>query len=251
MKLESLLQYMSELLETATHPDYPNALNGLQVDGRSEVRHLCAAVDASESAIDEAVRRRADLLLVHHGLFWSGLEPLTGRRFRKLARLIEGGTGLYSVHLPLDSHSEVGNCILLANRLGLEVQGRFGRHQTAEIGWWGTLPGVDRDAFRDTVAGAVDGPVRVIEGGPAKIQRVAVVTGGGGSLLEEAGRGGFDALVTGEASHHSFIDAHELGVNLYLAGHYATETFGVKALCDHLAGRFDLTWEFIDLPTGM
>jgi dinuclear metal center YbgI/SA1388 family protein len=251
MKLESVLQYVSEYLGVAAHPDYPTALNGLQVEGRGEVRHLCAAVDASEQAIDEAVRRGADLLVVHHGLFWDGLKPLTGRRFRKVSKLIGAGTGLYSVHLPLDSHAEVGNCALLARGVGLQLEGRFGGYQGTEIGWWGTVPGLSREAFRDAVAKAVGGEVRSIRGGPDVIRRVAVVTGGAGSMLDDAAGGGFDAFVTGEASHHAFIDAHESRINLYLAGHYATETFGVKALCEHLAVRFGLTWDFIDLPTGM
>src|SRR5688572_29651061 len=117
MKLESVLQYLSEYLGVHGHPDYPTALNGLQVGGPEEVRHVCAAVDASEHTIEEAVRRGADLLIVHHGLFWDGLKPLTGRRFRKVSRLIGAKTGLYSMHLPLDSHAEVGNCILLARKL--------------------------------------------------------------------------------------------------------------------------------------
>ena len=234
----------------ADHPDYATALNGLQVAGPDEVRHLCAAVDASEAAVDEAARRGADLLLVHHGMFWDGLRPLTGKRFRKLSRLIGSGVGLYSVHLPLDSHPEVGNCAILARRLGIEVQGRFGAYKGAEIGWWGTVD-ADREAFRETVEEAVAGPVRLIAGGPERIRRVGVVTGGAGSMLGEAVTAGLDAFVTGEGSHHTFVDAHEDGMNLYYAGHYATETFGVRALAEHLGERFGLTWEFIDLPSGM
>jgi dinuclear metal center YbgI/SA1388 family protein len=233
-----------------THPDYAGALNGLQVEGRSEVRHLCAAVDASEAAIEEAIRRKADLLLVHHGIFWEGVKPLTGRRYRRLARLVESGLGLYSVHLPLDSHPEVGNCALLARRLGVDVRGPFGTSQGAPIGWWGEVD-AHRDAFRRLIEEAVGGPVRLIAGGPEQIRTVGVVTGGAGSLLGEAVKAGLDGYVTGEGSHHTFIEAMEDRINLYYAGHYATETFGVKALAEHLAASFGLTWEFIDLPSGM
>jgi dinuclear metal center YbgI/SA1388 family protein len=250
VKLESLLQYVDGYLGVATHPDYPTALNGLQVEGRSEVEHLCAAVDASEAAIEEAASRGADLLLVHHGLFWDGLRPVTGKRYRKLARLVSEGVGLYSVHLPLDSHPDVGNCALLARRLGLDIQGRFGSYKGADLGWWGTVDS-DREDFRAVVEAAVDGPVRLIPGGPERVGRVGVVTGGAGSMLADAVAAGLDAYVTGEGSHHTWVDAHEDGINLYYAGHYATETFGVRALAEHLAGTFGLTWEFIDLPSGM
>src|SRR6185503_18010466 len=185
MKLESIVQYLHEYLNLGTHPDYPTALNGLQVEGRGEVGHISAAVDASQDSIDEAITRKADLLLVHHGMFWDGLRPLTGRRFRKVERLISAGVGLYSVHLPLDSHPEVGNCALLARRLGVELKGRFGTYQGTEIGWWGELD-VERDTFQRTIQDRVGGPVRLIPGGPQRIKTVGVITGGGGSLLEQA-----------------------------------------------------------------
>jgi dinuclear metal center YbgI/SA1388 family protein len=207
-------------------------------------------VDASEAAIEEAVRRQGDLLIVHHGIFWEGVKALTGRRYRRIARLIQGRLGLYSVHLPLDSHPEVGNCALLARRLGVDIRGPFGTSLGVPIGWRGTVD-VDRDAFRAVVEGAVGGPVRLIPGGPARIRTVGVVTGGAGSLLGEAVKAELDAFVTGEGSHHTFVDAMEDRINLYYAGHYATETFGVQALAEHLATSFGLTWEFIDLPSGM
>ena len=250
MELESIIRYADEYLGVRSHPDYATALNGLQVQGRSEVRHVCAAVDASAAAIEEAIKRNADLLVVHHGMFWEGLQPLTGRRYRKVARLIEGGVGLYSVHLPLDSHAELGNCVLLARRLGLDLRGRFGAWQGVELGWWGAID-TDRAALKDLVAGAVGGPVQLIPGGPERIRTVGVITGGGGSMLGDAVRTGLDAYVTGEGSHHTFVDANEERINLYYAGHYATETFGVQALAAHLAASFDLTWEFIDLPSGL
>ncbi|HSW28913.1 MAG TPA: Nif3-like dinuclear metal center hexameric protein [Longimicrobiales bacterium] len=253
MKRESLLQYLDRYLGVPGHPDYPGALNGLQVEGPAEIRKVVACVDASEASILAAAERGADLLLVHHGLFWDGLVPVTGRRRRKLQQLLERGIGLYSAHLPLDAHAEVGNCVLLARALGLEPTGRFGRHETVEIGWWGTLGAPEApERFRDRLSAAVGGgPVHWVPGGPALVGTVGVVTGAGGSFVAEAVAAGLDALVTGEGAHHHHFDAMEGGIHLFLAGHYATETFGVRALARHLGERFGLEWEFLDQPTGL
>jgi len=268
MKLESLIQYVDAYLGVPAHPDYPNALNGLQVDGgREAVNLIAAAVDASEASIRAAVEADADLLLVHHGLFWDGLRPLTGRRLRRIRPLVEHGVALYAAHLPLDSHAEVGNCVLLARALGVRPEGRFAVYGGVPIGWWGTLdeplpveqlgkrllealdlPGSLPAPLTDAAGG---GRVHLIPGGPQAIERVGVVTGGGGSSIQEAVDMELDALVTGEAAHHAHFDAVELGINVLLGGHYATETFGVKALASHLADRFSLKWLFLDLPTGL
>lgn len=252
MKLESLLQYIDEYLGVEGHPDYGNALNGLQVQGTEDVARIVAAVDASEASIAAAAGQGADLLLVHHGLFWSGLKPLTGRRYRKIKALLDADMSLYSVHLPLDGHAEVGNCILLARALGLEVEGRFGAYEGVDIGWWGRPPeATDGAGLRERLGGVVGGDVHLIVGGPERVERVAVVTGGGASFTEAAAEAGMDALVTGEGSHHTHGDAVELGIHVLFGGHYATETFGVKALAAHLAERFGLSWTFVDQPTGL
>lgn len=250
MRSESIFQYLDELLDVSAHPDYGTALNGVQVEGPEEVHRICAAVDASEETIEAAVAARGDLLLVHHGLFWDGLRPLTGRRFRKVRGLIEGRVGLYSVHLPLDAHPEVGNCALLSRALGVEPEERFGEYEGVPIGWAGTW-GRDLSDLEEALGEVLGGPVHTIPGGSARVERVGVVTGGGGSFIEAAARAGLDALVTGEGSHHTHGDAMELGINVLYGGHYATETFGVRALADHLAERFDLTATFLDFPTGL
>lgn len=253
MKLESLLQYLDAYLGIPDHPDYPTALNGLQVGGPEEVTRLVAAVDASEASILAAVALGADLLVVHHGLFWDGLQPVTGRRLRRLRPLLDNGIAVYSAHLPLDSHPEVGNCALLGRALGLEPQGRFAAYAGVEVGWWGKFPeplavSDVQDRLSEVLGGA---RVHVIPGGPEHVSRVGVVTGGGASFTGEAASLGLDALVTGEGSHHTHFDAMESGVHVFMGGHYATETFGVQALAAHVAERFGLDWSFVDQPTGL
>jgi dinuclear metal center YbgI/SA1388 family protein len=251
VNLSSLTDYLDRLLSIPDHPDYRTALNGLQVQGGEQVRRVGAAVDTSEAVIRDAADQGVDLLLVHHGLFWDGLRPLTDRRFRKVRGLMEGGMALYSAHLPLDGHPEFGNCILLARALELQVEGRFGTFEGASIGWVGTPAEWDRAALVERCARALGGSVQLLDGGPEQLRRVAVVTGGGGSFIEEAAREGVDTLVTGEGSHHTFVDAHELGVNVIYGGHYRTETFGVKALAEHLAETFELEAVFLDHPSGL
>jgi len=235
------------------HPDYPNALNGLQVEGSRDIRRIAAAVDASLASIREAVAQDADLLLVHHGLFWDGLRPLTGPLLRRVRPLVEGGISLYSAHLPLDGHAEVGNCALLGRAVGLELSGRFGTYREAEIGWWGrTAEPLAAHELAGRLSNALDGAtVHLIPGGPDRVERIGVVTGGGASSVREAASFGLDALITGEGSHHTHFDAMEMGVHVLFGGHYATETFGVRALAEHVAERFGLAWSFIHQPTGL
>jgi dinuclear metal center YbgI/SA1388 family protein len=266
MKLESVLHYVDGYLGVSGHPDYPTALNGLQVglrvgrqvgggrgvDDVKPVRRVAAAVDASLASIRAAREGGADLLLVHHGLFWGGLQPLTGPHLERVSLLIEGEIALYSCHLPLDAHAEVGNCALLARAIDVEPTQRFAGFQGIDIGWWGEVdPGIDIEALEGRVRTAVEGNVHVIPGGPDEIRRVGVVTGGGASFAREAAALGLDALVTGEGPHHTHFDAMEGGIHVLFGGHYATETFGVRALAGHLADRFGLSWFFIDQPTGL
>lgn len=249
MELRDLVSYLDSYLAVVEVPDHRDAVNGLQVEGRGEVERICAAVDASEAAIEEAVARGCELLLVHHGLFWGGVRPITGRRYRKLARLIQAGISLYSAHLPLDAHPEVGNCAVLARELGIVVEGRFGEYRGYPVGWWGHLR-ASREELRDRLAVLLGSAVRLIPGGPEAIERVGVVTGAASEHIEAAAALGLDGFITGEGLHPTYFDAVELGVNVYYGGHYATETWGVRALARHLGERFGLAWEFIDQPTG-
>lgn len=248
--LEHILQFIQDTFGVRDFPDYAHALNGLQVEGAREVVRLAGAVDASEASIRGAVEAGANLMLVHHGLFWDGFGPLTGPRFRKVRALMEGRTGLYALHLPLDAHPELGNSALLARAVALEPSGPFGEFKGVKVGWW-CQASQHRDGLRRALSEAVGGEVRMIPGGPVHLERVGILTGAGASALAEAADMGLDALVTGEAAHHHYHDAMEMGVNLFLAGHYATETFGVKALGSTLARKFSLDWTFLDYPTGM
>jgi dinuclear metal center YbgI/SA1388 family protein len=248
--LEELVAYLDTYLSVREIPDYDNALNGLQVQGRRPVGRLAVAVDASEASIEAAVAAGADCLLVHHGLFWDGNRPVTGRRYRRLRPLLDAGMALYASHLPLDVHEEVGNNAVLMRELGLDVEGRFGEFRGVELGLWARAD-MDRVEFVDRLTELVGEDVRLIPGGPERVGSVGVLSGGGGSFVGSARAAGLDTLVTGEGSHHTYFDAMEEGLNLIFAGHYATETWGVRALAAHLDERFGLSWQFLDLPTGL
>lgn len=250
MELNALVDYLDGYLRTAEVPDDPRAWNGLQVEGRREVRKVGAAVDASERGIGLARAAGCDLLLVHHGVFWDGVTPLTGRRYRKLAALVESGMALYGSHIPLDLHPEVGNSAVLARALGMEVEGTFGEYRGVEIGFHGRLPML-REALAARLDEVLGGRVLMIPGGPKRLERVGVLTGAGGDAIGQALAAGLDALVTGEGAHHTYFAAMEDGLNVYYGGHYATEVWGVKALAAHIADRFGLEWEFFDVPTGL
>lgn len=250
MRLESLVSYLDEYLRIHGVADEPEALNGLQVESGGEVRQLVVAVDACLASIAQAAERGADLLIVHHGLFWGGLEPLVGRHYRRVAALMRHGIALYAAHAPLDRHPEIGNNIVLARQLGMEVRGWFGEYRGAPIGVWGEL-----DLPREVLGarlGELLGPLpRLLPGGPERVRRVGVISGGGGPMIRQAFETGLDTFITGEGPHWTFFEAEELGLNAFFAGHYATETVGVKALAAHLAERFQVPWSFIDHPTGL
>ncbi len=251
MDFRSLVRYLDDFLRVSQVPDYAGALNGLQVDsGRAEVRRIAVAVDAAQHTIDGAVREGADLLIVHHGLFWDGNRTVTGRRYRRLKALLDADLPLYSAHLPLDVHPDVGNNAVLARELGVDIRGTFAEYKGMPVGVWGELD-VGRDELRARLEAALGRPVQLVPGGAERIRRAGVITGGGADEIAAAVAAGLDAFVTGEARHHNFFDAEEGGINLLLGGHYATETWGVRALARHLADRFGMEWTFIDHPTGL
>lgn len=249
--LHEIAEYLDSYLEVSEVPDAPEAWNGLQVDSRSPVESVCVATDACLATIEEAASSGAQLLVVHHGLFWGQPLPITGRTYRRVKALLDADLALYSVHLPLDLHPQVGNNVLLARELGLEVEGRFGSWRGAEgIGVWAAADLALRDLV-ERVADVCGQQPRLLAGGPGHVRRIGIVSGGAGSLIAEAHGQGLDTFITGEGTHHSFHDAMELGVNVVYAGHYATETLGVKAVGALLAERFAVSWRFLDHPTGL
>ncbi|HEX9937661.1 MAG TPA: Nif3-like dinuclear metal center hexameric protein [Longimicrobium sp.] len=250
MRLSELTTYLDGYLRVREVPDWSGALNGLQVDSPREIRRVACSVDAAQACIDRAVEWNADLLLVHHGLFWDGNVTVTGRRYRRLKAILDADLAVYAAHLPLDVHPEVGNNAVLARALGITPRGTFGEYKGTPVGVWGELD-ASRDELGARLAAALGAPVQLVPGGPERIRRAGVITGGGADEIGAAVAAGLDAFVTGEARHHNFFDAEEGGINLLLGGHYATETWGVRALAEHLAERFGVEWTFIDHPTGL
>ena len=248
--IDELCAYLDDYLSIAEIPDFGGAMNGLQVEGPGTIGKIAAAVDACEATIEGAAACGADLLLVHHGLFWGAPFPLTGRAFRRISKLIEGSIAVYSAHLPLDVHAEVGNNALLAQLLGVDVTSSFAEYKGVSLALSGEWSG-SRDEMISRIEASLGCTPQVIACGPESIARVGILTGSGGSTVAEAAAAGVDTFVTGEGTHPSYFDAEENGLNLVLAGHYATETLGVKALGRHLAERFDLEYEFLDHPTGL
>jgi dinuclear metal center YbgI/SA1388 family protein len=249
--LRELVEFLDEYLDVSRIPDYPGAWNGLQVDCRSPIETVCLATDACQATIDDAARAGAQLLIVHHGLFWGELLPITGRSYRRLKGLLDADMALYSSHLPLDIHPEVGNNVLLARALGLVTEGTFGRRSELEgLGVWAATDLSLREVMARVEKACGQVP-RLIQGGPEHVRRVGVATGAAGSLIEQAHEEGLDTLVTGEGNHHTYHEATEIGLNVIYAGHYATETAGIQALGSVLADRYGVECRFLDHPTGM
>ena len=255
--LAAVVDYLDALLATADTPDYGGAVNGLQLENAGEVTRVAAAVDFSTRTVEACVRLGADLLLVHHGMFWSGVQPIRGRVYARLRTLLERGVAVYASHLPLDRHAELGNNALLARALGLEPTGDFARYQTISVGTRGEsdLPTEELVARAARFASGHGGQVRsagqLARG--RRTRRWAICTGAGASseTLREARGAGVDTLIVGEGPHHTFVEANDADdlVVIY-AGHYATETLGVRALAERVGERFGIPHAFVDAPTG-
>ncbi len=251
-----IVQYLDDLLDTNAVPDYPNALNGLQLANDGSVTRIASAVDYSLRTVTAAADAGASMLIVHHGMFWSGLQPVRGASFAKIQTLIEKNIAVYSSHLPLDRHALYGNNTLLAAELGLEPSSEFARFKTIHVGVAGESNVATEDLVKraDDFARAHGGSVRTT---PMTTGRRtlcwAICTGAGASTetLDEARERGIDTLIVGEGPHHSAIYAEESGIAVIYAGHYATETLGVRAIAAHVADRFGVPWSFIEAPTGL
>jgi dinuclear metal center YbgI/SA1388 family protein len=253
--LRDVVAALDTELRTADIPDYGPAMNGLQVGNRGSVRRVAVAVDASRAAITEAAILGANLLIVHHGLFWGGAQPITGVAYEKYRTLLGSDIAVYATHLPLDCHPTLGNNVRLAQALGLEPSGGFARFKTIDIGVTGSADESTAQlvARVQAFAARYGGSVRTSHDPHGRTtRRWALCTGGGASTetLREAREKGVDTLIVGEGPHHTTVEALEHDLCVIYAGHYATETLGVQAVGSFLAERFGLPWSFLHLPTG-
>jgi dinuclear metal center YbgI/SA1388 family protein len=249
-ELAEIVTFLDQELRTGAISDYPGAVNGLQLANSGAITRIVAAVDASLAVIEEAARGGSGLLVVHHGLFWQGAQPLRGPVYRKFKTAMDADLAIYSSHLPLDVHPVWGNNAQLAKAVGCinpqPFLERNGLHVGLRSEWTAS-----RGELASRLEAAVGGPVHLCPGGPDRPESVAIITGGAGSEVSAVAATGIDTFITGEGPHWSYPLAEELGVNLFYAGHYATETFGVRALAAELACRFRMRWRFVDRPTGL
>jgi len=250
VSLSTITTHCDRILRTKEIGDYNGAVNGLQMENRGSVSRIAATVDASLATVKLAIAAKADLMIVHHGLFWSPSHPWTGKKYELMRLCVENDLALYSSHLPLDAHPKLGNNAQLCAALGFKKLRPFFQSHGQTIGFQTET----RIPFNELVlrlADATGDKLRTIPAGPAICRRVGIVTGGAGGELEQAAAEGVDTFITGEGPHWTYALAEELGVNVFYAGHYATETFGVKALAAELSRKFKLPWTFIDHPTGL
>jgi dinuclear metal center YbgI/SA1388 family protein len=250
MTRDDLVRWLDTVLEIDAYPD--PSLNGLQVEGADEVRKVAFAVDASLATFEQAADVGADMLIVHHGLFWGSAEPIRGMMGRRVRYLIEKNISLYAAHIPLDAHRELGNNWGLARILGLDGLEPFGDWQGHAIGVKGVFPTpVSLRDLADTVEKELGESVLVHAGGPMEVGSLGIVSGAAARDVVTAADEGLDAFLTGEPKHDVFHVPFERGVNALFAGHYMTETVGVNLLARRVAEEFGLATEFLLLPTGL
>jgi dinuclear metal center YbgI/SA1388 family protein len=247
--VSDILAEADRLLEPQRFEDY--GPNGLQVPGPDQAATIATGVSAHAELFELAAGEGADLLLVHHGLFWgSGPGPIDPVLKHRLEILFAADIALAAYHLPLDAHPEVGNNALLAHAVGAEEMEPFARHHGQPIGVLARLPGdgIEPGDLVDRVRTVTNREPLVFDSGPECVQRLAIVSGAGADYIDEAAAAGADALLTGEIPERAMAQARERGLHLIAAGHYATETFGIRRLGEHLAERFGVRHVFLDVP---
>jgi dinuclear metal center YbgI/SA1388 family protein len=253
MDIATFTARLDDDLETDAYSDVDASANGLQVGSDGELAHAAFAVDAAEATIEAAVEADADVLVTHHGLSWGGIERVTDRQYRRIAPLIKNDVALYVSHLPLDGHQRLGNAAGIADLLGLVDTAPFGSMGPVTIGQQGRLadprPVDDITTLLEAELEGTDS-VQLFEFGPDAVETVGIVTGSGSDWLDEAVDAGADLLITGEGKQKVYHQAREAGINVVLAGHYATETFGVRSL-QALAEEWGLSTSYHSHPTGL
>jgi len=255
--LTEIVEFLDEILLTSTTPDYPTAFNGLQLANSGSVTKIAAAVDFSSQAIKAAIAEKANLIIVHHGMFWAGIQPLVGPGYSRLRQLLDADIAVYSSHLPLDKHPQLGNNALLAKALGLEPSQEFARFKDIFIGVQGTCD-TDTATLIEHARhfSRSNGGEAIVTPGLRPGQRTrrwAICTGAGASAetLTEATQHKIDTLIVGEGAHWTAVEAMERGITIIYLGHYASETLGVQALAAEVARHFELAWTNISAPTGI
>ncbi|MGZ4961722.1 MAG: Nif3-like dinuclear metal center hexameric protein [Limisphaerales bacterium] len=248
--LFKIVEHCDKTFRAETFTDYDGAVNGLQVENSGVVTRVAATVDASLATVRMAVEAGADLLIVHHGLFWSPTVPWTGRRYELLDLLISNNVAVYSMHLPLDAHRTLGNNALLCSALAFKNLKPFFFEKEQFLGYR-TNTKISRAELAKRLTRTLGHSPTILPGGSESCQRIGVVTGGAGSQLKKAAAEGVDTFITGEGPHWTYALAEELRINVFYGGHYATETFGVKALAAEIGKKFRVPWSFLDHPTGL
>ena len=251
MDRDSLVSYLNDYLRIKDIKD--KSQNGLTIEGPDEVTKVAFAVDSCLMAFEQAIHTGAQLLIVHHGLFWNRPYLLVGPFFKRIKTLVEGGCGLFAAHLPLDLHPEVGNNMELFRLLGLKEPRYFAEIDGNKIGVGGVLdPPLSLEELTERLTQITGEPSLLVQPfGPQKAQRVGCVSGFAVDLIDEVIMAGYDTFITGETQHAYFHHASEYAINIIYGGHYGTETLGLKALARHLEEKYDLETIFLDFPTGM
>ena len=242
--LSDIVEFCNERTRVSQVKDFSGALNGLQFSNNGRVSKIGAAVDAGLLPFQTAIATGIDLLIVHHGMFWNGARRFVASEYEKIKTLIEGNLAVYSCHLPLDAHEEIGNSALLAKAIGIKHSGSFLAYEGVDIGFVGDW-NESRTELKNRLESEFQGQITVMEFGSKSPSKICVVTGSGASAVEQIKSVGADTLITGELKQHYYNIAQEEGLNLYACGHYATETYGVKALAQEASDKFGLNWEFI------
>ncbi len=250
-KLDDIVRVLDSTLRICEIRDAAVAANGLQVENNGCVSKVALAVDGSQKTIDDAIAAGADLLVLHHGIYWCGLRPMTGWFKKKIETCLQHNLAIYSAHLPLDLHPELGNNARMAQALGLQDCSPEVDYHGTMIGMSGYYPGTVGDLqqkYAEICGSAVTG---MVHDTTAPAGRVAICSGGGGEEIYQMQAKGYGTYLTGEENHWVRNAAADMGINILFAGHYATETFGVKAVGELLHAQFGLPTVFIDNPTGM
>ena len=250
IKLKELVEFLDYELDIKNIND--TSLNGLQVEGKQDIRRVGLAVDASIEAFKRADRSSCDILIVHHGLLWDKPSRLKGILGERIKFLMQKNISLYTAHLPLDKHEFYGNNAQLAKMFNLQNIEDFGRYNKMDIGFSGELEETkDFEEFAKEVKEKLNTAVKAFPFGKKRVKKIAIVSGGGGFAINEAISKDVDVLLTGETKHSAFYSAKDGKLNVLFAGHYATETLGLKALGNLLKEKFDIEVGFIDIPTGL